>query len=124
MEPAKTKNKKQILRQKVFDKYDGHCAYCGCNLLPRQWQVDHIWPKYRAHQYNGDINTIENLNPACTKCNNFKSTHTVEEFKRQLSMQPIRLLKNTQFQRALKFGLVNVTNNDVVFYFEKENCKS
>lgn len=33
-------------RQKVFDKYGGRCAYCGCELN-RRWNVDHIQPVNR-----------------------------------------------------------------------------
>lgn len=32
-------NKKD--RQLIFDKYDGHCAYCGCKLV-KGWHADHI----------------------------------------------------------------------------------
>lgn len=28
-------------RDKVFNKYSGHCAYCGCELQ-KGWHVDHI----------------------------------------------------------------------------------
>lgn len=33
-------------RQKIFDKYGGRCAYCGCKLNKR-WNVDHIEPVVR-----------------------------------------------------------------------------
>lgn len=32
------------IRQKVYEKYDGHCAYCGCKLEYKDMQVDHINP--------------------------------------------------------------------------------
>lgn len=32
---------KQI-RQKVYEKHNGHCAYCGCELEYKDMQVDHI----------------------------------------------------------------------------------
>lgn len=33
-------------RQKVFDKCNGRCAYCGCELTGR-WHVDHMDPVIR-----------------------------------------------------------------------------
>ncbi len=31
-------------RQKIFDKYGGKCAYCGCELQ-KGWHVDHVEPE-------------------------------------------------------------------------------
>lgn len=41
-------NKKQ--RELVYNKYNGKCAYCGCNL-PTRWHVDHIEPLCRTCDY-------------------------------------------------------------------------
>lgn len=49
------------VRLKVYEKYNGHCAYCGCELELKDMQVDHIESVY---WYNG-ANDIENYNPAC-----------------------------------------------------------
>lgn len=55
---------KKADRQLIFDKYDGHCAYCGCEL-ENGWHVDELLPvkrKYKyvsAHWHNSD--TKENL---------------------------------------------------------------
>lgn len=35
-------------RQKVFEKYGGRCAYCGCELKGKRWNVDHIEPVNRV----------------------------------------------------------------------------
>ena len=35
----------KIDRQKVYDKYNGHCAYCGKPITIKDNQVDHILPK-------------------------------------------------------------------------------
>lgn len=35
-------------RQKVFDKFGGRCAYCGCDLSGKRWNVDHIEPVNRT----------------------------------------------------------------------------
>ena len=36
------------VRQQVYDKYNGHCAYCGCELGIKDMQVDHLHSVYRA----------------------------------------------------------------------------
>lgn len=36
-------------RQKVFDKYGGRCAYCGCELQ-KGWHVDEIEPVRRNYK--------------------------------------------------------------------------
>lgn len=41
---------KKIDRQKVFDKYGGKCAYCGCELA-KGWHVDEIEPVRRRTKY-------------------------------------------------------------------------
>lgn len=40
-------NKKD--RQILFDKYNGRCAYCGCELN-KYWQVDHVEPVNRIQK--------------------------------------------------------------------------
>jgi 5-methylcytosine-specific restriction endonuclease McrA len=37
-------------RQKIFDKYDGHCAYCGCELT-KGWHVDELLPVRRKYKH-------------------------------------------------------------------------
>ena len=33
-------------RALIYDKYEGHCAYCGKAIAPAQMQVDHKTPRY------------------------------------------------------------------------------
>jgi 5-methylcytosine-specific restriction endonuclease McrA len=37
------------IRQKIYDKYDGHCAYCGC-ILEKGWHVDELLPVRRRYK--------------------------------------------------------------------------
>lgn len=37
-------------RQKIFDKFNGHCAYCGCELQ-KGWHVDELKPCKRKYKY-------------------------------------------------------------------------
>ena len=110
---------KKELRKQVFDKYEGKCAYCGEEIVIGNFQVDHINPKFLSHLEKLDNDRFENLNPACCKCNNFKLSWRLEEFRNQLQMQVIRLKKNSQFCRALKYKQVQITETPIVFYFER-----
>ena len=38
------------VREIVYAKYKGHCAYCGCELEMKDMQIDHIVPKYRNYE--------------------------------------------------------------------------
>jgi 5-methylcytosine-specific restriction endonuclease McrA len=55
---------KKADRQKIFDKYGGRCAYCGCELQ-KGWHVDHIDPVVRktktVYQHWKHIDTGEVL---------------------------------------------------------------
>ena len=111
---------KQEIRQAVYDKYNGHCAYCGAEIEHRKMQVDHFWPKCLAHrQACLDNNRLDNLMPSCAKCNNHKHGMYPETFRNEVSLQVKRLMKNTQFCRALRYGQVKITESPIVFYFER-----
>ena len=115
-------NRKSIskhTRLKVYQKYNGHCAYCGCELALKEMQVDHIQSVY---WYDG-ANDIENYNPACRMCNFYKSTMSVEDFREQLGKILSRLEKVFIFRLAKKYGLIREIKEPVIFYFEKENLK-
>ena len=89
----------KIDRKLVYDKLNGYCAYCGERIKFKDMQVDHIIPKKRFHvghisripQYHH--NDIQNLNPSCRVCNNWKSVHLLEEFRHEISQQVNRLRK-------------------------------
>lgn len=105
-------------RQQVFSKTNGFCYYCGCPIEINNFEVDHIYPKYRG----GHHTDINNLAPACRACNRFKNVFTVEEFRGQLAMQVERGLNTSVNMRtAERFGLIEIVKKPVVFYFE-ENC--
>jgi len=71
------------IKQKVFDKTQGHCHFCGdpINLesygLKKKnaddefekgsWEIDHVVPRA-----NGGKDNIENLLPACKACNGLR----------------------------------------------------
>lgn len=113
-------NRKSIskhTRLKVYQKYNGHCAYCGCQLALKDMQVDHIQSVY---WYNG-ANDIENYNPACRMCNFYKSTMTIEDFRKRLGKLTSGLEKTFIYRLAKKYGLIQEVEKPIKFYFEKEN---
>lgn len=110
----------KIDREKVFNKFAGHCSYCGCKIELKKFQVDHFWPQFLKHLEPGqDNNRFENLMPSCAKCNNFKTGMRPEVFRQELSKQVERLKKNAQFNRALRFKQIEIWEKPIIFYFEK-----
>jgi 5-methylcytosine-specific restriction endonuclease McrA len=102
-------------RMKVYEKCQGHCAYCGCTLEYKDMQVDHVKPVYR-----GGEDDISNMLPACRSCNHYKSTLKPEEFKKYLSEIPERLMRDCiPFQVGKRFGIVRIITDDVIFYYER-----
>ncbi len=105
-------------RQKVFDKYEGRCAYCGCELV-KGWHVDHIDPIV----YGGS-NEMQNLNPSCKYCNNYKCHSKLETFRmyaKQMFNDKLEYLfkSKTKMQVAINMGVIKHQAWDGIFYFEK-----
>lgn len=117
---------KKIDRQKVFDKCGGKCGYCGCDIDIKNFQVDHIvsqfhykFKKHLKYTDNNDVNHFENLLPTCRVCNNWKSTHSLEQFRKEIGEQIRRLNEySSNYRFAKKYNLVSETPHPVVFYFE------
>lgn len=107
------------IRKAVYEKYDRHCAYCGCELEYKDMQVDHIESLY-AH--NGE-NDISNYNPACRMCNFYKSTMSIEDFRKQLGKLTGRLEKQFIYRLAKKYGLIKEINKPIKFYFERKEVQ-
>jgi 5-methylcytosine-specific restriction endonuclease McrA len=109
-------------RKLIFGKYNGHCAYCGCDL-PKNWHIDHIEPLVRnpltGEQKYPERDNILNLNPSCASCNNYKHSMSLEEFREQIGQFTKRLSNDSKYKIAKRFGLVIEAEFDVKFYFEK-----
>jgi 5-methylcytosine-specific restriction endonuclease McrA len=112
----------------VFQKYEGRCAYCGCEITYHRFQVDHIHPKsgYIETENGNPIspNRIENLNPSCKSCNHYKHFYSVEEFrsalKKMLFIKQEYLFKSmTKFDIAKKYGCIKIGEWDGLFYYER-----
>lgn len=130
-----TPKQRAILRM----KFDGKCAYCGCELPEKGWHADHVEPilristqdmnaaekglwklKNTGESYRPHLDNLENIFPACQPCNLLKSTYSVEMFRKQISLQVERGRKSSMnFRTAERFGLIKTTDNPVVFWFER-----
>jgi 5-methylcytosine-specific restriction endonuclease McrA len=111
-------------RQLLYDKYNHKCAYCGCDIEYKEMQVDHIKSIYSNVDYKpimtiDEINSIDNLLPACRQCNFYKSTETLEMFRKSITDTLMKNLQKTfQYRLALKYGLIIENIKPIKFYFE------
>lgn len=110
-------------REAVFNKYDGHCAYCGKVLEPKGWQLDHLIPvqRERFKKYSEEeIECFENYVPACRRCNHYKRAHSLEVFRKYIEEIPAKLYRdNYIYKVGLDYGLVEAHEHKVKFYFEE-----
>lgn len=117
METIKRRRLSAKERKEVYDKCNGHCAYCGTEIKFREMQADHIQP---LHMGGEDI--LENMLPACRSCNHYKTTFTLDKFREHIAGIPKRLKRdNVAFQVGERFGIVSASDKPVVFYFEQED---
>lgn len=107
------------IRQKVWKKFDCKCAYCGNDLKYDKMQVDHINAKYL-----GGKDYINNYNPSCRECNFYKSTFTIEGFRKKIATILDRVKKPFIVRLAIKYGLISFKPFDGLFYFEKHKPKA
>lgn len=101
-------------RQFIYDKFGGCCAYCGKELEWKDMQVDHVMPLRK-----GGSDTRDNMFPACRRCNHYKGTLTLEQFRETLSLIPQKLMRDSYiFKVGCDFGFWDEKPKDVKFYFE------
>lgn len=120
----------KINREVVYNKCNGHCAYCGINITIKQMQVDHVKPLYRndtdATLYDWGVergtNDIDNLLPSCSRCNKWKSTYTLEQFRSVIETSINRLERDIPNYRLAKdYGLIKIEQKPIIFFFEKNS---
>lgn len=108
------------VREAVYQKYNGHCAYCGREIGFKDMQVDHFQP-LRAWGYVGPgTDDLENLMPACWTCNHYKRANSLETFRRYIAEIPRKLRLNYIYKVGLVYGNVIEAEKPIVFYFEKQ----
>jgi 5-methylcytosine-specific restriction endonuclease McrA len=109
----------KIKRKQVFEKYDGHCAYCGKEITMKEMQIDHFTPQV----YEG-TDDIENLMPTCRDCNNYKYCHSIEQFRGYIEDIYDQLATTAKWRVAERFGIFERRKVRITFFFEKyENIK-
>lgn len=115
------------MRKAVYEKYDGHCAYCGVQITQRQMQIDHMESVYVCglHGIEDDVvESIDNYMPSCRQCNLYKDTLTVEKFRDKLKgTLPRTLQANFHQLLAIRYGIIKIEEWDGLFYFEKHATK-
>jgi len=106
-----------IDRANVYDKYDGHCAYCGKKIEFKDMQVDHIVPR---HRFDSQIyaDDSSNLNPSCRRCNHYKRGNSLETFRRYLCEMERKVLGTYLGKVAIDYNMVKWTGWSGKFYFE------
>lgn len=137
---SKPKNKiTKAQRAELRMKFGGRCAYCGC-VLPAKWHADHVEPVRRDFELvraptgsgvshvarntgkvmHPELHAIENMFPSCVPCNLFKSTFSLEMLRLEIANQVERARAySVNFRTAERFGMIQVVDKPVVFWFEK-----
>lgn len=105
-------------RQAVYNKYGGHCAYCGKKLEYKDMQVDHIDPQ-RYYDDKKKADRMENLNPACRRCNHYKRGNSLGGFRRLLKTLHQRVREIYICKVAEDYGVIKVEPWDGKFYYEQ-----
>lgn len=118
----KRKSLSPKVREAVYYKYDGHCAYCGKKLVIKDFQVDHIIPiqRERFGKYTQEqLECFENYMPACRRCNHYKRAHSLEVFRKYIEEIPKKLRdSNYIYKVGLDYGLIEEHPKKIEFYFE------
>lgn len=122
---SKNRNKPKI-RDLIFNKFKGHCAYCGCIIERNKFHIDHFLPLKRGTtdlQLKGSergSNELDNYFPSCGSCNSSKNSYNIENWRKELSLKIMRLNRDSsQYCLMKRFGLIKETELPIVFYFEK-----
>jgi len=107
-------NERNVLREKVWLKYNKHCAYCGKELEYKDMQVDHMWAKCM-----GGNDTLINLMPSCRRCNHYKRASNMNMFRRLMNTLHQRISDLYIGKVAIDYGIITIKPFDGTFYFEK-----
>lgn len=102
------------VRKSVYEKYNGHCAYCGKEIDYSEMQVDHLKPLRL-----GGVDAYENYMPTCRSCNHYKRGNSLESWREMLEKIPEKLERIYIYKVGLRFGLIEPKPHKIVFYFEK-----
>ena len=113
----------KAVRERTYQRYNGHCAYCGRAIEYKQMQVDHYYPQCKARFYlrrfKIDVHAETNLMPTCRRCNHYKRAATPKQFKELMKTLHERLEALYIVKVAVDFGMAVIKPFDGLFYFER-----
>lgn len=130
MEEVWTGSKRQ--KDTLRAKFDGLCAYCG-NPLDKM-HADHKEPVVRVtrdcmgkplpadecYMVKPERNVVANMMPACAPCNLHKGGYSLEGWRDIIQRSAAIARKATStFKAGERFGIITVSEQPVVFYFER-----
>ncbi|TET56939.1 MAG: HNH endonuclease [Promethearchaeota archaeon] len=112
---------------KIWEKTQGKCYYCGKILMINlndgknhaAWTMDHVTPKTK-----GGTNTLDNLVPCCSECNQTKNDKDKEEYRFDIIMEMSRAMWGNECTEIIYGILTKEVANQLElvepkFYFEK-----
>jgi CRISPR/Cas system Type II protein with McrA/HNH and RuvC-like nuclease domain len=105
---------KKEIRKLVFEKYNGHCAYCGVELDFKTFQVDHL----NTQLWSKD-DSLDNLMPACAECDRYKPKWNIEVVREWLEKSKKQLLKTQNLRILHRLGGFVISDEPIKFYFER-----
>lgn len=73
-----------VLRCAIVVRGDSRCAWCGFSLAKEEIQIDHVTPREQ-----GGLSTLENLVPACARCNDERDPGIILSSVREQIAMPI-----------------------------------
>ena len=119
----------------VYNKYGKRCSYCGKHLLYNEMQVDHLIPRCMGQkpneraskkrikfytEFHKKIENLDNLMPSCRRCNHYKRSLSLKDFRRLLRTLDERIKDHYINKVAIDYGIItSVVPWDGVFYFER-----
>lgn len=94
---VKSEFKGRLRKNKIFNKFNGQCAYCAVTLDISSFTIDHVFPKSL-----GGSGLLSNLYPSCRDCNTKKGNLVLDVFRRKIKEES-----------------ENVDNKLNIFHYEK-----
>ena len=101
------------LRQKLKEKHNSKCGYCGTPLKDK-FHVDHIEPFF-----NGGKCKEDNLMATCVSCNLQKGGRPLEHFRELISDKLNQLKLVANYEIAKRYGMIKEIKKEIVFEFER-----
>jgi hypothetical protein len=134
-------------RAELKKMFGDRCAYCG-NVLGDRWHADHVEAVIRRTErvrdengqtivkdgrpvvklvgfYRPENDRKDGFYPACVACNIDKACEDLEMWRKHLADKiHIALRGSTPLRHALRFGMVQIVEQPIVFWFEKYQAEA